>query len=111
MIGAGSTGCALAHDLTLRGLHVTVLERAGIASGATGHNQAQLHSGARYAVSDPEAARECIQENWILRRIQPETLELNDGLFVAVDEQGMDYRKVFLEACEAVRHPGAGTGS
>ena len=101
VIGAGSTGSALAHDLALRGLRVTVLERAGVASGSTGHNQAQLHSGARYAVTDPEAARECISENRILRRIQPEVLELNDGLFVAVDEQGMAYRKTLLEACAA----------
>ncbi len=100
VIGAGSTGAALAHDLALRGLHVTVLDRAGVASGTTGHNQAQLHSGARYAVNDPDAARECIQENWILRRILPDVLELNDGLFVATDEQGMAYRKTFLEACD-----------
>ncbi len=99
VIGAGSTGAALAHDLALRGLQVTVLERAGVASGSTGHNQAQLHSGARYAVNDPESARECIQENWILRRILPEALELNDGLFVAIDEAGMVYRPKFLEAC------------
>jgi glycerol-3-phosphate dehydrogenase len=99
VIGAGSTGAALAHDLALRGLHVTVLERAGVASGSTGHNQAQLHSGARYAVNDPESARECMQENWVLRRILPEALELNDGLFVAVDEAGMAYRPKFLEAC------------
>ncbi len=99
VIGAGSTGAALAHDLALRNLHVTVLERAGVASGSTGHNQAQLHSGARYSVNDPESARECIQENWILRRILPEALELNDGLFVATDEAGMAYRSKFLEAC------------
>ena len=105
VIGAGSTGSALAHDLALRGLHVTVLERAGVASGSTGHNQAQLHSGARYAVNDPESARECIRENWILRHIQPEVLELNDGLFVAIDEQGMTYRKTFLEACKACDIP------
>jgi glycerol-3-phosphate dehydrogenase len=84
---------------------VTVLDRAGVASGSTGHNQAQLHSGARYAVSDPESARECIRENWILRRIQPEVLELNDGLFVAIDDRGMTYRKTFLEACEACDIP------
>src|SRR5512140_3927224 len=101
VIGAGSTGSALAHDLALRGVRVTVVERAGVASGATGHNQAQLHSGARYAVNDPESARECIQENRILRRILPEQLELNDGLFVALDEVGMNYRKAFLEGCEA----------
>ncbi len=105
IIGAGSTGAALAHDLALRGLRVTVVERAGVASGATGHNQAQLHSGARYAVHDAEAARECIQENRILRRIAPDVLELNDGLFIAIDEQGMSYREAFLEGCEACGIP------
>ena len=105
VIGAGSTGSALAHDLALRGLRVTVLERAGAASGATGHNQAQLHSGARYAVNDPESARECIQENWILRRILPSGLELNDGLFVAVDEEGMTYRNAFLDGCKSCGIP------
>ena len=58
VIGAGSTGAAIAHDLALRGLRVTLVERLGPASGTTGHNQAQLHSGARYAVNDPGSARE-----------------------------------------------------
>jgi glycerol-3-phosphate dehydrogenase len=83
VIGAGSTGAAIAHDLALRGLRVTVVERGGVASGATGHNQAQLHSGARYAVNDPESARECIEENLILRTIMPGGWNWNDGLFVA----------------------------
>lgn len=100
IVGAGSTGSALAHDLALRGLSVTVFERAGVASGTTGHNQAQLHSGARYAVVDPESARECIAENRILRRIMPEVLELNEGLFVAVSEAGMDYLPHFIDACQ-----------
>jgi len=99
VIGAGSTGAAIAHDLALRGLRVTVVERGGVASGTTGHNQAQLHSGARYAVNDPESARECIEENLILRNIMPEGLELNDGLFVALTEEHLAYRPVFLEAC------------
>jgi len=99
LIGAGSTGSALAHDLALRGLCVMVVERAGVASGTTGHNQAQLHSGARYAVVDPESARECIAENHILRRIMPAALELNEGLFVAVTAAGLDYSPRFLAAC------------
>ena len=99
IIGAGSTGSALAHDLALRGLGVTVCERAGVASGTTGHNQAQLHSGARYAVVDPESARECILENHILRQIMPGALELNEGLFVAVSDQELAYSGQFLEAC------------
>lgn len=105
VIGAGSTGCAIAHDLALRGLYVTLVERAGVASGTTGHNQAQLHSGARYAVNDPESARECIEENRILRLIMPEVLELNDGLFVAICEEHMDYRSHFIKACEACGIP------
>ena len=99
VIGAGSTGAAIAHDLALRGLRVTVVEREGVAAGTTGHNQAQLHSGARYAVNDPPAARECMEENLILRRILPAALELNDGLFVALSEEHLAYRQPFLEAC------------
>jgi glycerol-3-phosphate dehydrogenase len=99
VIGSGSTGAAVAHDLALRGLAVTVLERGEIASGTTGRNHGLLHSGGRYAVKDEESAIECIVERDILARIMPELLELNGGLFVAVDEAGMAYRDPFLEAC------------
>ncbi len=54
VIGAGSTGTATAHDLALRGLQVTVIERGEIASGTTGRNHCLLHSGGRYAVKDHE---------------------------------------------------------
>jgi len=99
VIGAGSTGAAIAHDLALRGLRVTLVERFGPAAGTTGHNQAQLHSGARYAVSDPESARECAEENIILRKLMPDSLELNDKLFIALSEEHLSYRETFLEAC------------
>ena len=36
VIGGGSTGCATAHDLTLRGFEVVLIERGEIASGTTG---------------------------------------------------------------------------
>jgi glycerol-3-phosphate dehydrogenase len=99
IIGAGSTGAAIAHDLALRGLRVTLLDRFGPASGTTGHNQAQLHSGARYAVNDPHSARECAEENLILRKLMPHVLELNDGLFIALNEGHLRYHETFLEAC------------
>ena len=99
VIGAGSTGAAIAHDLASRGLQVTLVERFGPASGTTGHNQAQLHSGARYVVVDPHSARECAEENVVLRKIMPHALELNDGLFIALNEEHLNYRETFLEAC------------
>ncbi|HSJ87431.1 MAG TPA: FAD-dependent oxidoreductase [Anaerolineales bacterium] len=105
VIGAGSTGAAIAHDLALRGLQVTLVERLGPASGTTGHNQAQLHSGARYAVNDPHSARECAEENLVLRRIMPHALELNDGLFIALREEHLNYREPFLEGCAQCNIP------
>ena len=99
IIGAGSTGAATAHDLALRGLQVTVLERGEVASGTTGRNHGLLHSGGRYAVKDAESAVECIEERDILARIMPEVLELNGGLFVGIDESDLAYKDVFLESC------------
>ncbi len=105
LIGAGSTGAASAHDLAMRGVRVTVLERGEIASGTTGRNHCLLHAGGRYCVKDQESAIECIDENLILRRIMPEVLELNDGLFVAITEDDLAFKDKFLEGCAACHIP------
>ncbi|HEX7497041.1 MAG TPA: FAD-dependent oxidoreductase [Candidatus Limnocylindrales bacterium] len=99
IIGGGGTGGALAHDLTLRGLRVTLVERGEVTSGATGRHQGLLHSGARYATTDRAAAIECIAENKILRRIAPGSFEENDGLFVALTDEDADFATGFFEAC------------
>src|ERR1700694_2888077 len=105
VIGAGSTGAARAHDLALRGLRVTVIERGEVASGTTGRNHCLLHSGGRYCVTDQESARECIEKNTILRNIMPDLLELNDGLFVALTEADLTFKERFLEGCAASHIP------
>ncbi|HLJ59694.1 MAG TPA: FAD-dependent oxidoreductase [bacterium] len=105
VIGAGSTGAATAHDLALRGCKVVVVERGEIGSGTTGRCHCVLHSGGRYCVRDHEAAVECIQENMILRRIMPDGLELNDGLFVALSDADLAYKEPFLTACAACGIP------
>lgn len=99
IIGGGGTGAALAHDLTLRGLRVTLIERGEVTSGTTGRHHGLLHSGARYAVNDKESAVECIEENMILRKIAPGAFEENDGLFVAVTEEDVAYSHLFMEGC------------
>jgi glycerol-3-phosphate dehydrogenase len=105
IIGAGSTGAATAHDLALRGFRVTVVERGEVASGTTGRNHCLLHSGGRYCVRDQESAIECIDENRILRRIMPDCLELNGGLFVALTEADLDFKETFLAGCAACHIP------
>jgi glycerol-3-phosphate dehydrogenase len=101
IIGGGGTGGALAHDLTLRGVRVTLVERGEFTSGTTGRHHGLLHSGARYAVNDHESAVECIEENMLLRDIAPGSFEENDGLFVAVTDEDMAFVPEFLEGCAA----------
>jgi glycerol-3-phosphate dehydrogenase len=105
IVGGGGTGGALAHDLALRGLRVTLVERGEFTSGTTGRHHGLLHSGARYAVNDQESAIECIEENQLLRRIAPGSFEENDGLFVGITDDDMAYLPGFLEGCEATGIP------
>jgi glycerol-3-phosphate dehydrogenase len=100
IIGGGGTGGALAHDLALRGVNVTLVERGEFTSGTTGRHHGLLHSGARYAVNDQESAVECIEENTILRRICPGSFEENDGLFVAITDEDAAYYEDFVRSCK-----------
>jgi glycerol-3-phosphate dehydrogenase len=82
-----------------------VIERGEVAFGTTGRNHCLLHSGGRYCVTDQESAIECIDENLTLRKIMPDLLELNDGLFVAVTESDLAFKERFLEGCAACHIP------
>jgi glycerol-3-phosphate dehydrogenase len=105
IVGGGGTGGALAHDLQLRGVQVTLVERGNVTSGTTGRHHGLLHSGARYAVNDQESAVECIEENTLLRRICPGTFEENDGLFVAITDEDMEYYDEFVAGCKETGIP------
>lgn len=105
IIGGGGTGAATAHDLALRGFRVTLIERGELTSGTTGRHHGQLHSGARYAVRDPAIGRECMQETTVLRRIASESIEMNYGLFVALDDADVEYADMFQRRCEEAGIP------
>ncbi|MFP9228843.1 anaerobic glycerol-3-phosphate dehydrogenase subunit A [Pectobacterium cacticida] len=100
VIGGGATGAGTARDCALRGLRCLLLERYDIATGATGRNHGLLHSGARYAVTDGESARECIQENQILRRIARHCIEPTDGLFITLPEDDLGWQAQFIASCQ-----------
>ena len=100
IIGGGITGAGTQRDCAMRGLRTLLIERSDIATGATGRNHGLLHSGARYAVNDPESARECIEENMILRRIATHCIDETDGLFITLPEDDLAYQKTFVEACQ-----------
>ncbi|MGL5101724.1 MAG: anaerobic glycerol-3-phosphate dehydrogenase subunit A [Plesiomonas sp.] len=100
IIGGGATGAGVARDCALRGLRCVLLERDDIATGATGRNHGLLHSGARYAVTDEESARECISENKILKKIARHCVEPTGGLFITLPEDDLDFQAGFIRACQ-----------
>ena len=101
VVGGGATGAGVARDAALRGLRTVLVERGALASGTTGRFHGQLHSGARYALADPESARECVGESAILRRIAPTCVEDTGGVIVALPGDDPGYPGRLLPACRA----------
>ncbi|MDE6393287.1 MAG: anaerobic glycerol-3-phosphate dehydrogenase subunit A [Muribaculaceae bacterium] len=99
VIGGGATGAGTARDCAMRGLKTILIERLDFTAGATGRNHGLLHSGARYAHTDPESAAECIKENIILKRIARHCVEDTGGLFVTLPEDSLDYQDAFVSDC------------
>jgi len=105
VIGGGVTGCGLLFDLAQRGFKTLLVERGAPANGTSGRFHGLLHSGARYAVKDTGTARECIEENTLLRRIIPHCIEDTGGLFVATPIDPPDYADQFVAGCRAAGIP------
>jgi len=105
IVGGGATGAGLLRDLARRGLRCLLVEKGDLASGTSGRYHGLLHSGARYVARDPQAARECIVENGIVRRIAPACIEDTGGLFVATPDDPDDYVTAFPGRCAAVGIP------
>jgi glycerol-3-phosphate dehydrogenase len=105
VIGGGATGTCVLRDLAMRGLRCLLVERRDLAYGTTGRYHGLLHSGARYAVKDPNAARECYTENQILRRIMPQCIEDTGGYFVLTPHDDPAYIPNFIAGCHAAGIP------
>jgi len=99
VIGGGSTGTGIVRDLAMRGLDVTLVEKGNLTHGTTGRMHGLLHSGGRYAVSDQKSARECVEENYVLRDIATHCIEETGGLFVKRPEDTEEYFQEKLQGC------------
>jgi glycerol-3-phosphate dehydrogenase len=105
VIGGGATGAGTARDLSLRGIDTMLIDRDGLCSGTSGRSHGLLHSGARYAESDPRGAAECIEENRVLRDIAGACIRETGGLFVSLADDSDEYFEEKLAACEEVGIP------
>lgn len=98
VIGGGISGLWTTLDLALRGVKTALIEKSVIASETSGKFHGLLHSGARYAVTDPKAALDCIAENKILAEIAPHTVEDTGGFFVAISREDEEYYEKLARA-------------
>jgi len=105
VIGGGATGTGILRDLAMRGFKAILVEKRDLSHGTTGRYHGLLHSGGRYVVKDPHAARECIEENRILRRIMPHCIEDTGGFFVVTPHDDPEYASLFIPACRKVGIP------
>ena len=105
VIGGGATGTGVAWDAALRGFKVILVERRDLAHGTSGRFHGLLHSGGRYAVKDPHGARECIQENQILRYTHAHCIEDTSGFFVVTPEDEGEFPERFKAGCADVGIP------
>lgn len=99
VVGGGIVGAGVLRDLALRGLKAALIDKNDFSSGATGRSHALLHSGARYVVKDPESAKECAEENKILKKIAGHIVEDTGGLFVGFSVDPDDYIDKFETGC------------
>lgn len=105
VIGGGVTGCGVLLDAAQRGFKTLLVERGALSNGTSGRFHGLLHSGGRYAVKDPHAARECIEENRILRKIMPHCIEDTGGMFVSTPWDPPDFGDTFYRACHEAGIP------
>jgi glycerol-3-phosphate dehydrogenase len=101
VIGGGATGAGVAWDAALRGYDVVLVDRLDLAEGTSGRFHGMLHSGGRYAVKDQRAAKECISENRILRRVAADCIEDTGGMFVTTPFDDPDFADRLFEGCRA----------
>ena len=99
IIGGGATGAGLLRDLAMRGVPAMLFEKGGLCHGTSSRFHGLLHSGGRYAVSDNEAASECIRENTILRRIGSGCIHETEGFFVLTKEDDPSYVSSWTAGC------------
>jgi glycerol-3-phosphate dehydrogenase len=101
VIGGGATGAGLLRDLARRGMRTLLVDRSDLGTGTSGRYHGLLHSGGRYVARDRDAARECIVENRIVRRIAAFAVEDTGGYFVATPDDPDDYVDAFPALCAA----------
>ena len=84
-----------------------LVEKGDLSSGTSGRYHGLLHSGARYATSDLETAKDCMTENLIVRRILPGCVDDTGGMFVLLPGDDHSFVEKWIAGCRAAGIPSA----
>lgn len=99
VIGGGATGTGIFRDLAMRGVKTILVEQNDLAFGTSSRFHGLLHSGGRYVTNDPESAKECIQENIILKKIARTCIDDTGGLFVQLPGDDPEFAEEWTVGC------------
>lgn len=87
ILGAGINGCALARELLLNDVSVTLVDQADISSGATAYSSRLIHGGLRYLeYGEFDLVRESLGERTRLLQLAPQFVRPLQ-LFIPVDNR------------------------
>lgn len=87
ILGAGINGCALARELALNGVSVTIVDQADISFGATAYSSRLIHGGLRYLeYGEFDLVRESLAERTRLLRLAPQFVRPLE-LFIPLDNR------------------------
>jgi len=108
VIGGGITGIGIARKAAAMGFGVILIEQNEVGSGTSGHFHELLHSGARYAVNDPVAAKECYLENRALSSkssLIRRAIRQTGGYFLAITDDDVAYSEKLVASCKTIGIP------
>ena len=72
VIGAGITGCGVARDAAMRGLHVALVDAKDIAAATSSRSAKLIHGGVRYlSQGQMNVVKEASNERRIIRKLAP----------------------------------------
>ncbi|HEY5315702.1 MAG TPA: glycerol-3-phosphate dehydrogenase/oxidase [Pirellulales bacterium] len=87
ILGGGINGAALARELAINGVPVTLVESADLAFGATAHSSRLIHGGLRYLeYGEFDLVRESLAERTRLLRLAPQFVRPLE-LFIPVENR------------------------
>ncbi len=76
ILGGGINGCALARELAINGVPVSLVDKADISTGATAGSSRLIHGGLRYLeYGDVRLVRESLAERERLLRLAPQFVQ------------------------------------